>query len=260
MNKKYPVIVHFPYMLQAMVPEPVRHLAKFLNPGIDESLSGTYTPDNLFLDQKEAKSFLTQCSEFGEQFKKPSDMAWHGVKKTDDFYSDTSLALRWEISTYGQDNKMSQEDHDLLKAQQLMLLEYVYEQRVTELQDINSSLGQSWQEFDQALGIERDDELFKDLERGAVLTSSYHNFRKFIWAFTRLVQDDACFLISGDEIQAELEDMGVDWITASPEKYFSVFPEGMNLVSGTLKPWTRNAFPDHYKEFVCFLSVSQASK
>ncbi|MFN2268617.1 MAG: hypothetical protein ABR542_04790, partial [Desulfonatronovibrio sp.] len=166
------LLVHFPLLYKDLVPESIQPLALFLNPGLYEPSPGTFSPQSLVLSTRDAQSFLSQCVQFGDQFKKPSDMAYLGVKKADDFYSDTSLSLRWQISTYGQQNEQSDKNHDYIRAQQLLLLEYVLEERIFELNKMNASLSSTWKDFDSSLGIDREDETFSVLDREFLGTSA----------------------------------------------------------------------------------------
>lgn len=222
-------------MLDELLPESLRPAARFLNPGLYEHNENRFTPDNLILDPAGVKTFLSQSIQFGEQFRKPSDMAYLGAGKAEDFYTDTSMSLRWQISTYGQSNNEQDAQRDYLKAQQLLILEYAYEERLAELNSLNASLGPAWKELDSSMGIEREDEEFMALDRESFIAmETSANWKKLLWAFSLFLPRDAYLLINKRRIADELEEAGVVWETTVPENYWKSFPFKDDILKGTL--------------------------
>lgn len=244
MNKDSPHIIHFPTMLGSLLPESLKRCAHFLNPGMYGLSGDYYLPDNLVLDASEVKSFISQGIEFGEQFAKPSDMAYLGAAKMDDFYSGTSQSLGWQISTYGQ-KKAGGDDYDqLLRAQQLLILEYVFEKNIAELNDLDSRLGSTWNEFDTSLGIERNDEDFRNIDRSSIVFfSPSANWKKLLWAFTHFIPDNVRLLILDRQIADELEGSGVAWESCDPEQFLVSFPAEAGLFKGVLRSGQYRTYP-----------------
>jgi len=256
-NKDNVLIIHFPIMLDDLLPESFRPLALFLNPGLHDQTEKSFCPDNLVLDQAKAKTFLTQSIQFGEQFRKPADMAYLGALRSNDFYSDTSLSLGWQISTYGQDNSEIDARGEYLKAQQLLILEYIFEERTAELGPISTSLGSAWMELDSTLGIERGDEEFIALDRDydfSVNTSA--NWKKLLCAFALFLPEDSFLLIHDRQIAEELEEAGVVWKKSGSEKYWSKFPFEGEILKGTLKSGQKKTYLGRIKQDLDFLLVN----
>lgn len=253
------LLVHFPLLFKELVPESIQPLALFLNPGLYEPSEDTFRPQSLVLSTRDAQSFLSQCVQFGDQFKNPSDMAYLGVKKADDFYSDTSLSLRWQISTYGQQDKQSDKSQEYIRAQQLLLLEYVLEERVSELDKMNASLGAAWNAFDTSLGIDRDDETFSALDREFLNTAANAtDWKKLLWAFSLLLPLGARLLVSQEQTWIELEEAGVHWQSISAEKYPWDLEAGINAAEGFLDPGLKDPYLSRIQNRVNFLRISSS--
>ncbi|WP_028574503.1 hypothetical protein [Desulfonatronovibrio hydrogenovorans] len=255
MNKDS-LIIHFPFMHEDFVSEQLRSLALFLNPGLVEDTPNAFRPERLVLSPKEANFFLNQSIQFGEQFKKPSDMAYLGVKNNDDFYSDTSLALRWQISTYDQDKNHTQPSQELLQAQQMLILEYVFEERVADLRLLDRDLGETWKKFDQDLGIEREDGDFAYIDRDPVSgLSTSADWKKLLWAFAMLLPRSVFLLVHDPETASELEEAGLSWREVDHRDYYNPFPAGLQLFSGVLKSGQKTTHLSRLKNDLFFLHV-----
>lgn len=258
MIKDNTVIVHFPLMLEDLLPESFGPLALFLNPGTHDSAEKFYRPEKLVLDPGGVRTFLSQSVQFGEQFKKPSDMAYLGARKSEDFYSDTSLSLRWQISTYGREDNAQDADLEYLRAQQLLLLEYTFEERMADLRSLSAGLGASWKELDSSLGIDREHEEFEALDRIIDLgINTSANWQKLLWAFALFVPDDAFLLLEERTIARELEEAGVSWEKAPYENYWHEFPSGHEVYKGVLETGNKQAYPGRISRDINFLTVNK---
>jgi len=256
-NKNNDLIIHFPIMLEALVPEYLRPLARLLNPGLHEQSENRFSPDNLVLDSAGVKSFLSQSVQFGEQFKKPSDMAYLGASGIDDFYSDTSLSLRWQITTYDQKKKEHDPGSDYLKAQQLLILEYVFEEKMAELNSISTDIGSTWKELDSSLGIDRDDEEIIALDRDSDFSiSASINWKRLLWAFSLFLPQNAFLLLYDRQIADELEETGVVWVKSDPAEYWDNFPLPGDLYKGTLQAGQIKGYLGRIKKDVRFLKIT----
>jgi hypothetical protein len=252
------VIVHFPLMLEDLLPESFRPLALFLNPGMHDSAEKFFRPEKLTLDPVGVRTFLSQSVQFGQQFKKPSDMAYLGAKKADDFYSETSLSLRWQISTYGREDNAQDVDLEYLKAQQLLLLEYTFEEKMADLRSLSAGLGTSWKELDSSLGIDREHEEFEALDRDTDLNiNTSANWQKLLWAFALFVPDDAFLLLEERTIARELEEAGVTWEKAAHENYWHEFPSGCEAYRGVLETGNKQAYLGRISRDLNFLTVNR---
>lgn len=257
MNKDKALIIHFPIMLEALVPEQMRPLARLLNPGLHEQSENLFTPDNLVLDSAGVKSFLSQSVQFGELFKKPSDMAYLGASGIDDFYSDTSLSLRWQVTTYDQKNNEHDMRSDYLKAQQLSILEYVFEENMAELDSISTDIGSTWKELDSSLGIDRDDEEIIALDRDSDFRiSASINWKRLLWAFSLFLPQNAHLLLHDQQIGDELEETGVVWEKSDPAEYWDNFSLQGEVYKGTLQAGQIKGYLGRIKKDVLFLKIS----
>jgi hypothetical protein len=256
-NKNNALIIHFPIMLEALVPEYLRPLARLLNPGLHEQSENRFTPDNLVLDSAGVKTFLSQSVQFGEQFKKPTDMAYLGASGIDDFYSDTSLSLRWQITTYDQEKNEHGPRGDYLKAQQLLILEYVFEEKMAELDSISTDIGTTWKELDSSLGIDRDDEEIIALDRDSDFRiSAAINWERLLWAFSLFLPQNAFLLLYDQQIADELEETGVVWEKSEPELYWDNFPLNGEILRGTLKTKQTRTYLGRIRRDINFLKIA----
>ncbi|MFW5730085.1 MAG: hypothetical protein ACOCV7_00420 [Desulfonatronovibrionaceae bacterium] len=203
-------VIHFPFMFEELVPEELRSRAMFLNPGLGEQGRRFFTPSNLVLDSKQAHNYLEWCSSFGRQFRKPSDMACLGARGPENFYSETTMSIRWQLSTYDDQADDDSDARGLLKAQQLLLLEYFLEEKLVDLKTIDQQLGASWKDFDQCVGVEHAGESFFQADRASLARKvDFARWPRLLWAFAQFVPEDSFLLVANPELAQEMMEAGL---------------------------------------------------
>jgi len=229
-------IIHFPFMHKEFVAPEIHSLGIFLDPGLNIQDSSYFQPERLILDPRQSRTFLEQCMQFGEQFKKPSDMAVLGVQKMEDFYSGTTQSIQFELSTYGRGEEEHQ-DTKYLQAQKLLLLDYALEERILELQRINEDISLSWSRLNKALGTDEEEQKFWTVDREAVASRlDVISWPKLLWAFVLFASWDVFLLIHDDFVCQELEEWGAVWQEKDPRLYFPSFPSDAELYISVLGP------------------------
>ncbi len=253
-------IIHFPFMHPEFVPSDVRKLAWFLNPGLEAGSEFCYTPEALVLDPKQAKSFLEYSQQFGEQFSRPSEIAYFGAQQMEDFYSHTALAIRSELSHYDQQDLEKEDTQDYLQAQQLLLLDFSLEERIIELQGIDEELQQHWSQFDKDLGIDEEEERFWAPDREAIISRlEFAHMSKLLWAFGLYLPREGCLLVHEDEVCSELEELGVTWEPEEFSSFFSLSLPNRKLYSARLDP-ARLKLKHNLSDEIPILRVGQESQ
>ncbi|MBT8763008.1 hypothetical protein KFV02_03585 [Desulfohalobiaceae bacterium Ax17] len=231
------ILIHFPYMHKEFVSEILQNKALFLNPGLELTDEDNYfLPSSLVLTPREAKAYINECLKFGEQFKKPSDMAYFGLKGIDDFYTDTTLAIKSELIGAG-DKKKDERLFEAKKAQMLLLLGYALEERIIELLQIDDKLKNSWQKFEQLLGVEKDDDIWAKTTFSTPIASQVNlGWEKLLYPFALFLPENGKLMVVDRQVQEALAEMGVNWekkdldIEGSPLKV-----SGLNVFEGVLK-------------------------
>ncbi|WP_457572136.1 hypothetical protein [Desulfovulcanus sp.] len=232
------ILIHFPYMHKKFVFEPLQDRALFLNPGLDiKDKDNYFLPKNLILTQREAKAYVNECLKFGEQFKKASDMAYFGLKGFEDFYTDTTLSIKSELTGSGE-NKKDERFYEIKKAQMLLLLGYALEERIIDLVQIDEKLKESWQKFEQVLGVEKDDEdiLAKITFSTPIVSQVNKEWEKLLYPFALFLPENGKLMVADREVQEGLAEMGVKWEKKemdAVESQLNTF--GFNVLEGVLK-------------------------
>ncbi len=225
-------IVHFPLMHPELTPQEFLSLGLFLNPGLLKAQESYFTPDSLELDQEQALSFLEQCRQYGENFKRPSDIA-HMVKlQEEDFYTGSKQSIQYELSTYDHRQKSGEHEKlELLQAQKYLLLNCALEERLMELGRIDNDLSRAWSSFDNSLGFDEDEERFQDMQRQSISPGiNTGHWKKLMCAFAAFLPEDGYLLIHDDDLYLELEEYGASWKKQSPDKHSAFFFAEVNLV------------------------------
>lgn len=226
-----PKIIHFPYMHEELILPGLRSMGLFLNPGIMDPRDPLFTPEDLVLDQGQSQYFLDQCRQFGEQFRKTSDMTHLGMAQMEDFYTGSTQSIQYELSTYGK-NEASRDtrQEDLLQAQQYLLLNFALEERLLELNRIDADLSRSWSSFDESLGIDDEEERFQNMERqpiGADINTGH--WQKLLKAYTAFLPPEGMLLIHEESVCRELEEYGVSWQKQDPGRFLPGLADGSGL-------------------------------
>jgi hypothetical protein len=151
--------VFFPCMHADFIPEPIRDAALLLNPGINREQPGTFTPDGYILDPKQAGLRLNQFYGFGEQFTNPKDMEYYAVKGFEDFYAETTMAIKSELTGGGRTEE-DKEKEKALKMQLMLLLGFALEERILDISRLEDKTVQVRKKFEQSLGLEDEDREF----------------------------------------------------------------------------------------------------
>ncbi|EFI35663.1 hypothetical protein Dthio_PD3092 [Desulfonatronospira thiodismutans ASO3-1] len=233
-----PKIIHFPYMHEELVSPGLRPMGLFLNPGIKDPLDIFFTPQGLVLDKGLSEYFLEQCRQFGEQFKKTSDMTHLGMAQMEDFYTGSTQSIQYELSTYGKSDE-AKEDHkeDLLQAQQYLLLNFALEERLLELGRIDADLSLSWSSFDESLGIDDEEEHFQNIARQSISPQiSTDHWQKLLKAYTAFLPPQGILLVHEESVSQELQEYGIAWERHDPDHFFPGLADrkGLDFFCATL--------------------------
>ena len=217
-----PSIIHFPYMHEELILPALRPVGFFLNPGIMESRDTFFTSQDLVLDKGQSRYFLEECRQFGEQFRKVSDMTHLGMVQMEDFYTGSTQSIQYELSTYGRPEQSGgTRQEELLQAQQYLLLNFALEERLLELNRIDADLSRSWSNFDESLGIEDDEERFQNMERQSISPEiSTAHWQKLLKAYTAFLPPEGILLVNEESVCRELEEYGVSWQKQDSSRFF----------------------------------------
>jgi len=218
-----PKIIHFPYMHEELILPELRPAGLFLNPGLMDDRDPFFTSQHLVLDKGQSQYFLEQCRQFGEQFRKVSDVTHMGMAQVEDFYTGSTQSIQYELSTYGnQETSRDSRQQDFLQAQQYLLLNFALEERLLELSRIDADLNRSWSSFDASLGIEDDEERFQNMERQPISPEiSTEHWQELLKAYTAFMPSDGILLVHEESVCRELEEYGVYWESQAPDSFFS---------------------------------------
>lgn len=134
---------------------------KFVNPGL--KIPGTggdcWRPGGLVLDEHQAERYIQESLGFGEQFTSPADLAYFARASCNDFYANTSAAIRSEFSRSLRTAKGGMEREQIdphLKGQMILLLVWTFEKKIHEfcsIHDKNLDLGHRLQ---TSLGLDEE--------------------------------------------------------------------------------------------------------
>lgn len=219
------VTLFFPCMHPQLLPGSLPQGISFLNPGLMEPAEDArfWKPDALPLSPKEAGRYVQEALDFGERFKNPKDLAHLGAAPPDDFYAESGLSLKSELGQAVFSEPRGRERREstaLLQGQMTLLLAWVLEERILELQDLGEEVREGWNGLRSSLGLEdeeeralasgRLDDLFAS-DSGA-LTAWPGLLPWFLLFLPRQGQ----LLVSHPEIKTQWEEWGIEWTELRP--------------------------------------------
>ncbi len=147
--------VFFPYMHSKFVPDEFKDKGILLNPGLSSKHGGTFTPEGYILEPRQATRRLDEFYRFGAQFSNPKDMGYYAVEGFEDFYSDTVMAIKSELTGgSGEENK---EQEKCVQMQSMLLLGFALEERILEIGRLGEEAKETWKKFEDTLGLSGED-------------------------------------------------------------------------------------------------------
>ncbi|NJB66643.1 hypothetical protein GGQ74_000283 [Desulfobaculum xiamenense] len=150
----------FPEMHSPEGPQGVPAGAVLFDPGIGRpEPEFRYAPEALPLDRQTAGQWLGQATGYAEMFRTPGDMRAFAAS-SEDFFSGSTMDIASELfamdaATNGR--KAEEGRKAALKAQAVLLLAWVREQRLRELGSLDTGLDSAWEKFDMTVGLDPED-------------------------------------------------------------------------------------------------------
>jgi hypothetical protein len=236
------MLLHFPHLHPECVPGGAVPGALFLDPGLSaEPVSHDhFRPDSLPLDAAAAHSLLEDCIRFGEQFTKPGDMAAYGLQPSPRDRGESVSVLEQELQRRLAGEKGGEEKAHpaLARAQFLLLLAWVLEERALELRGLTQGMEQAWSRFGATLGVDEDDALDKaELQLDNVISHMHAPETEnpnlpwplLLEAVCAFLPEDGVLVVRDRDIVEVFLENGVE---SAP------LPDGMNLPESSRFVWS----------------------
>ena len=227
----------------------------FFNPGLVHEGEGFFKPTDLPLDAARAKRVLADLAGFGEQFRKPSDLAYFAAQGMDDHYTGTSKDMRSEFADLA---RLEQTDFEsggaapaepeidaaalLQRSQTALLLAWTLEERVLEMSNLQNGLDRDWNSLTASLGEgDEDGEIPVDsVPRVPVAGQAAEEAGRAIpWEYVlehlaAFLPEDAALYMDTPEVRERCETLG---ITPAPVGAGELAALGLDVdeVSGMVK-------------------------
>ncbi|MBU1248882.1 MAG: hypothetical protein KKB70_09295 [Proteobacteria bacterium] len=229
------MIIHFPAMLPGLLTAPAPIDGRYFDPGLtDEPAEGGYRPENLPLNPATARRLVEDSLRYGEQFKKPGEMAAQALSQEvagkDQEHSWTIRAeledrLKHDASARAGTIHAQEDADELAQAQFLLLLSLVTQQHTLELHDLGRNVGDAWENFGQKLGLGDDEDADLALERqsralqGTGELDDRHAllpWPKLLGAMAVYLPEGAVLAATDPEPAATWRDLGLSFAPAAP--------------------------------------------
>ncbi len=211
--------IFFPWMHSQFLKCEIPSWVYFLDPGLSEKKNSNkyWRPDSLPLDTKTAQKYIEESLLFGRQFQDPREISYLGGQSFEDFFSDTSMAIRSEIRHFGtssDQDKMEQSGDQFVKAQMALLLAWYTEENVIGYQEIEQGLQGKWNDFWDALGILKEDLDSLSLSSSFLTKSQIQEFSFYSWQklmpwFLCFLREEAVLFFLDPEIYQTMVEHGV---------------------------------------------------
>jgi len=250
--------VFFPYMHSILIPSSLQGLGQTLNPGLSTDKEGLFTPKDYPLDPRQASRHLADFYRFGEQFNTPRDMGYYTVNGLEDFYSESTMAIKSEL-TGGTPSKEDAQKDRALKMQSMLLLGYALEERLLDIEQFGVEIDDAWKKFEKNLGLNAEDKqfVFPNDPDSLNFLSAKVEWKKLIAPFAYFMESGQKLLIWDDNIITGIKaNLHTDNLVKETEKtsmakeYLHDFdPEFVDIPLGDFSP----AFPGYARVSCIFL-------
>ncbi len=244
------VTLFFPCMHPQLLPGSPPQGVYLLDPGLgDENADPRlWKPQSLPLSRKEAERYVREALDFGERFKDPKDLAHLGAAPPDDFYSGSGLSLKSELgrAVFPSRETLEQQSYtNRLQGQMSLLLAWVLEERLLELQGLEGEVLQGWSGLRSSLGLEDEPELSLASEKLDDLFTSDSGavtaWPRILPWFLLFLPRSGRLLVSHQEIKQDWEEWGMEWTELSGESREQVLSRdelfGPRLFTATAPGW-----------------------
>ncbi len=222
------MLLSFPYMHPELAESTVSGL-KFFDPGMAaEAGENAFRPESLPMDTNMANALINDCINFGEQFKDPSEMAYFGAVTADDFYEGSSMSIRSQLARQfddGQGSKQERESKEAAsRAQFILLLAWFFEEKMMELNSIETGVKDTWKSMDESLGVDDEDRLNErvvDLSNAESHTGGKSDgqsirlpWQRILEALPAFIPEDTILICSNDEILEAWDELDISFASA----------------------------------------------
>ncbi|MDY7001725.1 MAG: hypothetical protein SVS15_08090 [Thermodesulfobacteriota bacterium] len=236
------LVLYFPEMHKQAAGSRTIPGLNFLDPGLEKEmdLDAYFRPAGLPLDPGSAEKWLKQALNFAGQFN-PKELAFFNAGKMEDFYSNTSMAIRSELMGL-EKGALSDQDESMhrLKAQMTLLLAWAMERDRLEIAGIDQGLSETWEKFEHNLGLEPGDRAqvghSPDIKIGNAFAPTQDEFswKPVLEAFLCLMPEDAVLFVEEPMIYETWLDQGLNFSSLSRKEWKRFHPEWGEALSGAL--------------------------
>lgn len=233
MNAKAPVMVHFPLMHPALATAKSPDAVRFFDPGIvnakDPAHGRYYRSPDLVYQDGQARQFLEDSLHFGSQFKHTADMAYFKAGPVDDFFTGSMQDIKSELLSPGA-KEVRRTASSLADAQLVLLLGFHLEQRMIELETLGNSIDTSVLDFEENLGLDKDDRaaLHSVLPQVGSRSEFSPDWRRLLLPFLRFLPAVSGIFLTDPVIIADLCEQGMCTSPCTDDDLTSLFPDGIS--------------------------------
>jgi hypothetical protein len=238
------VAFYIPAMHPAMVQTALPGWVRFIEPGLHQSVpEGSVRPEGLPLSPAQSRRFIEDCLRFGAQFKEPEEMRYFGVAKVEDFYSQTSLAIR---SSLTQAEDRGNREEVMLQAQKTLLLRWFYEERRLELESLETDIERSMDSLGEIMGIDEDEDAgegFGRAEPGEPEKDPEPFDESFLHAVLTILPDESVLFTVDEDLLGRIRERGVSFTRENGLLTAKILGQQLSGVRHKdLSPWHEKRF------------------
>jgi hypothetical protein len=142
---------------------------------------------------------------------RPADLAALVAAGPEDFYTDTTLDIRSQLT--GGAPVHDPEAERLRRIQVLLALELTREEALVELRAQQVRLARAQQKWKESLGVEADDLMSLEMPEVDLVSSAQElDWQPLVWAMDQVVPAQIPFVVTDAAVAAQWREAGVSWI------------------------------------------------
>lgn len=214
------MFVYFPHLHPELAATPLPAGTLFFDPGATDGPElQRFRPAGLPLAPREARRLLADCLRFGEQFRHPGEMAALGLAEARARGAESERGITAELAARIGQAAAGRADRpgeaQAAVAQFVLLLAWLFEERLIEMRGLAQELNTSWRRFGEVLGLaagEAEDQALAEAlaEAGGDLGPQEPTpWPRILEALAHFLPEDAVLLTADYEIGAALAEAGV---------------------------------------------------
>lgn len=206
-------MIHFPWLHPQLASGPLPTELSFFDPGMPLTTDQPrFRPDDLPCTPAEVRRILASYMEFASRFPRASDMQAYQALGLENFYTDTSMDIRSQLTSGAHTDPAEQLANERRQAQLVLALALFREEQFIGIHEQKADFEHAQENFAQALGLDNEEPFAETGASGAALFSRASvelPWKSVMGPLLHFLPPDTALFISDTEVLRELQALDI---------------------------------------------------